>query len=109
MSVYDEIRSERVAQDAQWGGAQHDGDHDDLEWLELILRHAGKMLSGALRTERHSTGHAFHDRPHKFTVHVPAADERNLRAYRKQLVRVAALAVAAIEAHDRRVSKKQEG
>lgn len=78
-SVFDEIDFERMAQDAQWGGAAHDDGHTATEWVALLTRHLGLAVDDG-------TG---------------AADER----LRKQLVRVAALAVAAIEAQDRRTGK----
>lgn len=72
MSVYDEIRAEREHQDAKWGGPMHDDDHDEFDWLSYLDEHLGKARNA------HETG-----------------------TYRRQLVRVAALAVAAVESFDR--------
>jgi hypothetical protein len=71
--VYADIRAERVQQDAQWGGPEHDDSHEGGAWLEYIEAQARK----AWRT-------------------VTAAE------YRERLVKIAALAVAAIESHDRK-------
>lgn len=97
-----EICKERAEQDRKWGGSSHDDEHDGLDWLNYLLEHAAKALSGFVRTERHPGTTSFHDRAFTFTVHIPAADARNPRAYRKQLIRVAALAVAAVESFDRK-------
>jgi hypothetical protein len=35
---------ERYRQDAQWGGIQHDIEHDDTEWLHYIDRQSKKYL-----------------------------------------------------------------
>ncbi len=106
-SVYDEIRTERAAQNAKWGGPEHDDEHDGLDWLSYLLEHAAKMLSGAVRAERGDwpSNNPMHDRRWTFTVLVPPSGERNWRAYRKQLIRVAALAVAAVESSDRRAAQ----
>lgn len=72
MSIYDEIKTERTKQDIEWGGPDHDDTHPIADWVRFIQHHARKSL----RTT---------------DVHV--------RRY--ALVRVAALAVAAIESLDR--------
>ena len=70
---------ERLRQDAQWGGSPHDDQHSPFEWVCWITKHLGKVVS--------------------------AADAKPVRSppkgYRESLLAVAALAVAAIEAHDR--------
>ncbi len=105
MNVYDEIRAEREAQDAKWGGQSHDDGHDGLDWVTYIMDHSARILSGVLRVERHPDVTSLHDRQFLFTVRVPSQDARNTRAYRRQLVRVAALAVAAIESYDRQAAR----
>src|SRR6185437_1041008 len=104
--ILDEVMAERARQDQQWGGPEHDDEHTGLDWLSYILGHAGKMLSGALRFEhgRNPAGSVDHDRAWTFTITVPPVDERNPSAYRKQLVRVAALAWAALQADRRHAS-----
>lgn len=78
-----EIEQERKAQDRQWGGPEHDDTNSAWSWILYILSHAragGAQLRGT-----------------------PAKDEIRpaLRLFRYQMVRVAALAVAAIESVDR--------
>lgn len=74
-SILDEIRRERDRQDEQYGGASHDDMHTIFDWVALITKH---------------TGRAALDLP---------TDSR----FRYQMVRVGALAVAAIEWFDRRL------
>jgi hypothetical protein len=66
------VEFERAA--TKWGGPHSDDRLDRLTWLRLIDEHR-------IRATRHGTG----------------SDE-----YRHELVVIAALAIAAIEAHDRK-------
>jgi len=77
-NVFNEIKVERVRQDAQWGGPDHDDKHDGYDWVRYINRQTSRALDALL---------------HPRTAE---ADE-----YRQRLVKIAALAVAAIESHDR--------
>lgn len=88
--IYQQIDAERDRQDKQWGGGGHDDDHDARDWLNFIDEHNARAKKAlAKRTgQREAT---------------PDYDE-----YRKQLVEVAALAVAAIEARDR-VTRRKDG
>jgi hypothetical protein len=70
--ILDDIAAERAEQDAKYGGPTHDDGHDPIDWCLYIIEHATKPFK-------------------------PEA-----KGYRKQLVRVAALAIAAIQAHDRK-------
>lgn len=72
-TVYDEILAERDRQDAKWGGPTHDDAYSQENWLNYIASH-----------------------------NVRAAMSENPFVYRKQLVRIAALAVAAVESCDRK-------
>lgn len=72
MSIYDEIRAEREYQDNRWGGGCHDDEHDRDQWFDFILDYARGN-----RGERRGIGD------------------------RHRLIVIAALAVAAIEVHDR--------
>lgn len=78
IDVCTEIRAERFKQDEKWGGPAHDDNHDFTDWISYIVKHLGKCVvwSG------------------------------NIRKYRGQLVRVAALAVAAIESFDRKIDNR---
>lgn len=72
---YGDVVAERQRQDAKWGGPEHDDQHSPDEWLGFIQ----EKWAGA----------------HESLT----ADE-----YRYQLVQIAALAVAAIESLDRKMS-----
>lgn len=72
-TVLQEVASERFHQDEQWGGADHDDDHNIPMWLALITKHAGRAYS----------------------------DSRLDPNFRRKMVTVAALAVAAVEWADR--------
>ncbi len=66
------INAERANQDKKWGGIRHDVEHAPIDWQEYMIDHASKMIG-------------------------PSGDYPSIEIYRKQLVRVAALAVAALE------------
>lgn len=71
--VYDEIRLERMRQDEKWGGPDHDDEHLVHNWSYSINQHANAAYFA------------------------PSSEES-----RRELVQVAALAVAAIESLDRK-------
>ena len=71
--VLNQIIAERRRQDSQWGGAGHDDEHGPSDWLGFLKEHRDR----AAKTVKDSD------------------------AYRHRLVVIAALAVAAIESHDR--------
>ena len=77
-AILQEVAEERIHQNAKWG-APHDAGHSNLEWVALITKHAGM---GVLDID----------------------SEHDLLTFRRQMIRVAALAVAAIE----RVDKTRE-
>ena len=79
-NVYDDIRAERERQDAQWGGPSHDAEHDCHDWRSYRERQEKRVVE-------------LLDSPHP-AVYEPADA-------RKRLVKIAALAVAQIEALDR--------
>lgn len=81
--ILDEIRQERAAQDALWGGPAHDDEHSPEEWLSFIQD--------------------YHDRAHRQVKRARLSGEDE--GFRDTLVKIAALAVAACECIDR---KKQE-
>lgn len=71
-TIYEEVYDERIKQDAKWG-VRHDDQYDNSnDWVGLIVKHAGRAV--------------FQKRP----------------TFRKQMIHVAALAIAAIEWCDRR-------
>ncbi len=74
-----EIARERDAQDRQWGGVEHDDKNRPWDWLTYISKHIGKA------------------------VVYPPDSKQALVVFRRELVKVASLAVAAIQAIDRRL------
>ena len=83
--IFQAMVAERHAQDLQWGGAAHDDTHAPIDWEALLDEHVGRLT----RVEG--------------THFVSAPD------YRRRLVKVGALVVAALQSHDRRQAAEQEG
>lgn len=79
-SVLAEVSLERLQQDAQWGGASHDDTHKSHDWIAYIVQHAGRAVVWPWD--------AF--------------------AFRRAMVKVAALAVAAVEWADRDINRAIE-
>lgn len=73
-TIFEEIKAERAVQDAKWGGPEHDDQHTNFDWLAYIVKHLGRAVQWPFD---------------------PAI-------FKRQLVIVAALAVAAIEWTDRK-------
>jgi len=88
MSVYDEIRTERDAQGAQWGGDSHDDGHAAYDWEWLIQKFLGKAA-----LERGASVVAGGGPSGRTTFGSPE--------WRKRMIQVAALAVAGVEWMDR--------
>lgn len=76
-SIFDEIRAERARQDAKFGA---DRNLKPAEWLMILGEEVGEVNEAAL--DNHFCG-------------------KDLKNYRAELVQVAAVAVAALESHDR--------
>lgn len=76
--VFDEVRAEREAQDAQWGGPEHDDEHSPEDWMDFIELQIAKFR---------------------------ATDED----VRERLIKIAALAVAGVEALDRQTREYGDG
>lgn len=74
--LYSEVELERRVQDEKWGGPDHDDEHIDENWVDFITLRARRVLQTNPTTE---------------------AQQR-----RQQFIRVAALAIAAVESRDRR-------
>lgn len=70
-NILTEIRYERAAQDAQWGGPEHDDEHGMDEFAAFIARQMAKCDQGR------------------------GPDVRD------RFIKIAALAVAAVESYDR--------
>jgi len=79
------VRDERAAQDEKYGGVEHDDTHTPNDWIVLVARYATKAAA------------------------YPACDGEFTKEsrvnFRKNMVRAAALAVAAIEYVDRNTTE----
>ena len=80
--LFSEINVERQMQDALWGGPQNDDQHSARDWVAILCRHVGLSMDDG---------------------QIPVDSVR----FRRQMVRVAALAVAAIESIDRRYPREK--
>jgi hypothetical protein len=78
--TYGEITKERNRQDEIWGGPEHDDTHTPEEWRSYIQYQINNMSPSDRMTSA-------------------ILDEDN---YRTRLIRIAALAVAAIQSLDRK-------
>lgn len=76
LQILKEIVDERANQDLEWGGPDNDELHLQSEWICFVVRQLGKA------------SYAAHE----------LADDAD---YRSRMVKVGALACAAIEAYDR--------
>lgn len=76
--VLEEVACEREYQDEKWGGEVYDDTHHSHDWFAFIVGYAGKGYSWPI----------------------------DLANFRKCMVKVAALAVAAVEWADRRLKKE---
>lgn len=77
-NVVDDIVHERWRQDIQWGGPEHDDQHDPADWLMFIQYQMSKGYS--------------------------ARENLDTADYRERLVKIAALAAAGIESLDRKAA-----
>jgi len=84
-TIVEQLLAERVSQDQQWGGPDHDDAHTRREWLGFVEEHATRARKAIGRRQQ-------------------AID---LDEYRRRLVVIAALAIAAIESHDRDVAAER--
>ena len=75
-----DVREERLRQDAKWG----EQNHEDYKWLAILVEEVGEAAQEAL------------------TADVGAADGNGHGDLRQEVVEVAAVALAWIEAMDRR-------
>lgn len=82
-----EICVERAEQDRKRGGPAHDDAHAREDWLKFIEQHSRKVPFKAYES---------------WELVEPAERAEAIAAYRKQMIRIAALAVAAVESFDRK-------
>jgi len=80
--VFDDVRAERKRQELKWG----EQNHSPAEWLMILGEEVGEANQAAL--EAHFAG-----------THNPG--NHTLKDYRKELIQVAAVAIAAVESLDR--------
>lgn len=80
-----EIEAERAAQDAKWG----EQNHSPIEWAAILTEECGEVAKEALE---------YHFQQKKKSAEWSA---EKLQAYRKELIQVAAVAVAMIESLER--------
>lgn len=78
--VYEEIKAERAYQIERWGNDKDDELNRPNDWVAYIAHHSSRWFPGG------------------FAPYSPEV----LDEFRKQMVKVATLAVAAIESHDRK-------
>jgi len=79
--VFAELNDERIAQDLQWGGPGHDDEHDSGEWISYIEKQLD-ACEGEIDDARKQNNDEQPD-------------------VRKRMVKIAAIAIAAIESIDR--------
>lgn len=77
--IMHDVLHERVAQDKQWGGQDHDDEHLEDDWCHYIAKQNARALTVAMSSKQES-----------------------LDEYRSRMVKIAALAIAALESFDRR-------
>ena len=77
IQIYKEVSAERLKQDQMWGGDEHDDTHNMRDWGMFIVHELGQIF--------------FY--PPTYTI------------FRKQMVKVAALAIAAIEWTERHLER----
>jgi hypothetical protein len=90
--IYEEIKSERVREDEEWGGAAHDDVHEPEKWCGF-LRHQIRLADGAacsLATDEITGGE----------------EQALIDGYRERLIKIAAVAIAATESLDRIMGKR---
>lgn len=80
--IFNEIRAERINQDAKWGIQ----DHHPMEWCAILGEEVGEVQKAALE--------------HHFKY-----KGATLKEYRQELIQVAAVAVAMISSLDRNTKK----
>lgn len=82
--ILGEVRLERQRQNNKWGGPKHDDKHVYREWPAFILEYAAK----AMRDDPQDEGY------------IEPAN------FRRRMIQIAALAVAAVEYSDRKTKPK---
>ena len=77
-ALLDEVRQERVRQDGKHGGESHDDKNSPHDWERKIARYNGWAAE--------------------------MFDQGSPDKYRRRMINIAAMALAAVESHDRKLS-----
>lgn len=88
MSVLNEVQAERERQDAKWG----EQNHEPFRYLAILGEEVGESNNAAIEA---------------FQWKVGTWDAEKLVEYRKELIQVAAVAVAMVECLDRKTWEKK--
>jgi hypothetical protein len=90
--IHEEIKSERLRQNEEWGGAVHDDVHEPEKWVGF-LRHQIRLADRAACSLA--------------TDEITGGEEKALiDGYRERLIKIAAVAIAAAESLDRIMEKR---
>jgi hypothetical protein len=90
--IHEEIKSARLRQNEEWGGAAHDDAHEPEKWCGF-LRHQLRLADRAacsLATDEITGGE----------------EQALIDGYRERLIKIAAVAVAATESLDRIMERR---
>ena len=91
-----EVRRERERQDGTWG----EQNHSPEVWLMILSEEIGEASREMLE--------AWVDETYPGTKHTPETRLAHLKEYRRELVQVAAVAIAMIESVDRNELREAE-
>ena len=103
----EEIVKERIKQNEKWG----EQNHLPFEWMPILMEEVGEASKEAVDL--------FFNKPFRIknpvdgeTIHVIPSDEliedTRMKAFRKEMIQVAAVAIQAIQCIDRNVFDKRE-
>lgn len=87
IDILKEIEEERKHQDKKWGGPEHDDHHDSYAWVSFIIYYLGQSTNDFVKGK--------------------SSFVSKLRNFRYNMIKVAALAVAAIESCDRFLEREE--
>jgi len=96
--VLNELQKERASQNKKWGQQ----DHGPVEWISILTEEVGEASKEAVDFHFKNKVKCTNERGEKF-YHPTDEDQQDkrLRAYRKEMIQVAAVAIQAIECIDR--------
>jgi hypothetical protein len=84
-TIFAEVEMERMCQDTLWGEA-YDDTHNRNAWIAMLTRHLGLGADDSSITDPDDAGARF----------------------RKQMIRVSAMAIAAVESYDRKTCSTKD-